>query len=75
MIWGDLPQFLRVWILSSQKDYFIFYGLHRGKQILLLVYVDNIVIIDDDTQGISELKLYNKVSKQRFKIVVIFLEY
>ena len=40
----------------SHKDHSILFRLHHGKQILMLVYVNDIVITGDDAQGISELK-------------------
>jgi len=42
-------------LCNSHKDYFVFFQLYQRKQILLLVYVDDIVIISGNAQRISEL--------------------
>jgi len=41
----------------SYKDDFVFWQQHQGKNLLLVVFVDDI-IINDDAQGIVDLKCF-----------------
>jgi len=40
----------------AQIDHSVFWWIQDGKRILLVVYVNDIVIIGDDTKGIDILK-------------------
>lgn len=65
-----LKQFPRAWfshfssivldfgLVRSQFDHSVFYRHCEGKQILLVVYVDDIVITGDDVVGINQLTGY-----------------
>ena len=39
----------------SQKDHSIFWRQHKGKKLLLVVYVDDIIVTGDDVLGIANL--------------------
>ena len=41
-------------------DHFVFYRQTKAGKILLIVYMDDIVITGDDSEGIRELKSYLK---------------
>ena len=47
------------------KEYFVFTRHHCGKQILLVVHVNDIVIIRDDDTGINAVKAFAEVSQQK----------
>jgi len=42
--------------LQSKSDYSLFSKHHNGKQVFLLVYVDDLLIIGDDVDGIAAIK-------------------
>ena len=66
----DLKQSLRVWfgrfasvyqmfsLCRAEKDHYVFWWIQYGKRILLVVYVDYIMIIGNDTKRIDSMKQY-----------------
>ena len=66
----DLKQSPRVWfgkfsqtveefgMQKSKSDHFVFYRNFSLGIILLVVYVDDIVIIESDSKGVSSLKFF-----------------
>ena len=42
----------------AEKDHFVFWQIHDGNMILMVVYVDDIVITEDGTRGIDSLEKY-----------------
>ena len=40
----------------SDEDYSVFWQQHQGKKLLFVVYVDGIIVTNDDVQGITDLK-------------------
>jgi len=70
----NLSQLFRNLDCHSQKDYSVFFWLHQGKWIMLIVYVDDIVITRDDTQEISEFKIASiEVSNKKLGQLQYFL--
>ena len=40
----------------SQKHLYVFWQQHQGKRLLFVVYVDDIIITEDDAQEFANLK-------------------
>jgi len=45
-------------LCRAEKDHSVFWWIQYEKMILLVVYIDDIMITEDDTKGIDSLKKY-----------------